>query len=375
MSLLEDKVTTRLSFDHDALSSISVCMIVKNEAYQLNNLLTALDDAIEEVIVVDTGSTDDTVSIASQHKNVKVYHFPWCNDFAKARNESIKYATKDYILWLDADDMIDKQDIIKLKFHLHNYPGKAVYLTLQDIQAGNIFSSLQLRIFPNVPGVEFVGRVHEQVTFSLDKLGILTTAAPIVVQHYGYDSAETVIRKLKRNLYILLEELRSEPNNYLVNLNIGKCFVGIEKFSEAEPYIDRAIEVLETTKTIGSKDNFFLAYVTKVTILSVNGKTDEAVKLLESKRSDFAGLTIYNYTMGEMYFRTKNYKKAYKDLLSLKNNSDFGIIPFNKQALKPLWIFFLTSCIHLGDKENIEFCIRTLTEDKEFTIPWEIKET
>ena len=85
-----------------ASPSVSACMIVKNEADNLDRCLRSLKGAVDDIIVVDTGSTDETVSIAKRH-HAQVLTFTWCDDFAAARNESIRHATSDWVLWLDAD--------------------------------------------------------------------------------------------------------------------------------------------------------------------------------------------------------------------------------------------------------------------------------
>lgn len=94
--------------------NLSLCMIVKNEHDTLSRCLDSAKDIADEIIIVDTGSTDDTKNIALKYTD-KVYDFTWCHDFAKARNFSFSKATKDYIMWLDADDVILNEDIEKIK--------------------------------------------------------------------------------------------------------------------------------------------------------------------------------------------------------------------------------------------------------------------
>ncbi|GIO28076.1 glycosyltransferase [Ornithinibacillus bavariensis] len=94
--------------------SISLCMIVKNEEEVLARCLDSVKDIVDEINIVDTGSTDNTVEIANRYTD-RVFYFEWIGDFAAARNESFKYATKDYILYLDADDVLLEEDRKKLK--------------------------------------------------------------------------------------------------------------------------------------------------------------------------------------------------------------------------------------------------------------------
>ena len=94
---------------------ISLCMIVKDEELTLDRCLKSAKDIADEIIIIDTGSKDNTKLIASKYTD-KIYDFKWCDDFAKARNYSFSKATKDYIMWLDADDVILDKDIVKLKY-------------------------------------------------------------------------------------------------------------------------------------------------------------------------------------------------------------------------------------------------------------------
>ncbi|BBF41672.1 glycosyl transferase, group 2 family protein [Lachnospiraceae bacterium KM106-2] len=93
--------------------TISLCMIVKNEEDNLGNCLESVKEAVDEIIIVDTGSTDRTKEIASRYTD-KIFDFTWIDDFSAARNESFRHATMDYLLWLDADDIIKKEDLDKL---------------------------------------------------------------------------------------------------------------------------------------------------------------------------------------------------------------------------------------------------------------------
>ncbi|MBL0388016.1 glycosyltransferase family 2 protein [Tumebacillus sp. ITR2] len=94
--------------------TISLCLIVKNEALTLPRCLDSIHDLVDELIILDTGSTDSTVEIAATYTH-RVYHFPWIDDFAAARNAAFSYATQDYILWLDADDQLLEPDRAKLR--------------------------------------------------------------------------------------------------------------------------------------------------------------------------------------------------------------------------------------------------------------------
>ena len=94
--------------------TISLCMIVKNEKDTLGRCLESVKDIVDEIVIVDTGSSDETKEIAGRFTS-NIYDFEWIDDFSAARNYSFSKATKDYIMWLDADDVIMEEDAIKIK--------------------------------------------------------------------------------------------------------------------------------------------------------------------------------------------------------------------------------------------------------------------
>jgi glycosyltransferase involved in cell wall biosynthesis len=364
-----DQVTKHITFDKATLPTISVCIIAKNEEKDLPRLLNIIHDIVDEIIVVDTGSTDRTKEIALSY-GAKVYDFPWIDDFSAARNESLRHATKDYILWLDADDTIEKQDIAKLKFHIKNNMGTAAFIHLSDRRPNAEYVSLQLRVFPNHLGLKFAGRVHEQISLDIEEKGIKYSTCPINVIHLGYNSLESINKKLSRNINILLEEIKDNPDGYLTNLHLAKTYIGLEKIEEARPFAEKAVALVQQNKAGVSKENSFLAVMSKVTILLHDLKVKETIEFLEGMRSMFSGFPMFKYTIGEIYFRDKKYEKAYKNLLILKGKSpDFGLVPINPHSMiKQLTVFLMVASLHVGDFRTAEYCISTMINDTQFKI-------
>ncbi|MFN3533586.1 MAG: glycosyltransferase family 2 protein, partial [Candidatus Brocadia sp.] len=103
-------ITGHLTASNKYRPTLSACMIVKNEEKFLPQCLQSIKDAVDEVIIVDTGSTDKTVEIAKSF-GARVYHHPWKNSFSEARNHSLSYATGDWILQIDADEALEQTDI------------------------------------------------------------------------------------------------------------------------------------------------------------------------------------------------------------------------------------------------------------------------
>ncbi len=148
--------------------SVSLCMIVKNEEDVLARCLESAADLVDEIIIVDTGSTDHTREIAARFTD-KVYDFPWRDDFSAARNESFSHAAMDYCLWLDADDVLleeDRKAFLALKKTLD----PAVSVVMAPYHAGFdenghvTFSYYRERLIKNRAGMRWTGAVHEAIT-------------------------------------------------------------------------------------------------------------------------------------------------------------------------------------------------------------------
>lgn len=147
--------------------TVSLCMIVKNEERVLGRCLKAAGEFADEIIIVDTGSTDKTKEIAEQFTK-KVYDFAWKDDFAAARNEAFSKATMDYCMWLDADDVVTEENqkmLCRLKETLDGNTDMVMmkYATSEDREGKPLFSYYRERLVKNGRGFLWKGRVHEAI--------------------------------------------------------------------------------------------------------------------------------------------------------------------------------------------------------------------
>lgn len=363
-----DNVTRKIVFTGEALPSLSLAMIVKNEENVLGNLLSEVENAVDEIVVVDTGSTDKTIEVAKKYGAI-VHSFPWCDDFSAARNESIKYCTKDYIIWLDADDMISAQEISKLKSMIKERPNKAYFVTLVDRRPDKVYQSLQLRIFPNNKDLQFSGRVHEQISFCCESKGIQYETLPISVSHLGYSTEDTINYKLKRNLDIAYEEVETNPN-FLLYLNIAKTHIGMQEFGKATPFVDKAVDMIRDNTANVSKENMFIAILTKINLLAIKNDVHGIKILLEEFKIRFMDLDIFRLSYGETLFILGEYKEAYKMLYIVKDHKvNLGVIPFDYESLvKSMDLLLLFSSLNLGDKYIAEEVIRKISKVENYTM-------
>ncbi len=232
-------------------------MIVRNEEHNLPLALAPLIGVVDEIIVVDTGSTDRTKEVAKSF-GAKVIDFPWRDSFSAARNESLRHATSAYALWLDADEHFDPPNIDKLKRLIAELgDNRVAYLMKQvSINEGSATPDAvisQVRLFRNDPRHRWIYRVHEQITPSLAAAGSTIAMSPVVVLHRGYRDPELSRRKLERNLHLVQLDLEDQPNDAFSLFNLGAAFIGLKRPAGALPQLQRASENPALRATIGGK--------------------------------------------------------------------------------------------------------------------------
>lgn len=183
--------------------TISLCMIVKNEEETLARCLDSVKDAVDEIVIVDTGSTDQTREIAGRYTG-RVYDFAWVNDFAAARNFAFSKGEKDYLMWLDADDILKPEDarkLIQLKQTLSPEVDMVLlpYHTAFDGQGRPTFLYYRERLVRRNAGFYWEGAVHEVIA---PRGRILTGDAAVTHQKPPHRTAG------QRNLQIYEQQLR-----------------------------------------------------------------------------------------------------------------------------------------------------------------------
>ena len=132
---------------------LSACLIVKNEEQRLPQCLESLRSLADEIIIVDTGSSDRTISIAKKYQ-ARVFHFDWCDDFSRARNYAIAQAKGKWILVIDADEVLEQSAIATLQEVMQRDDCLAVNLLRSEIDAKQAPYSLVLRLFRNHPAIK-----------------------------------------------------------------------------------------------------------------------------------------------------------------------------------------------------------------------------
>ncbi len=298
---------------------LSLCMIVKNEEKFLPGCLESVKNIVDEIIIVDTGSTDKTVEIACAY-GAKVFFFEWKNDFSLARNESIKHATGEWILILDADERLNPGQGEKIKKYLSmDFDG--LYVKVISIgKDGKETVNEYPRIFRKKESIKFEGKIHEQITPSIIKSGGKLAKTDITITHLGYaQSDEVMSKKYERNLSLLLEQIKENPNDAYAYYHIGVIKILIGKKEEGIEYLKKSIQI--------PKENSNLSDPIRAVIYNILGKYEiqnenfsEAMKYL-NKSKKLAPMQVSSYYyIGLAHAKQSNFPLAINSFESALKN-------------------------------------------------------
>lgn len=279
--------------------TVSLCMIVKDEETYIRRCLDSVSNLVDEIIIVDTGSTDSTLCIAAEY-GAKIFKFTWQEDFAIARNFSIENAKSDYILVLDADEYIDQDT--NLQESINDMKDYYIINFKNYMDGGYVSNHQAIRLFKNNIGLKYFGKIHEHLNIDdFDNLSV--TFADFIIHHDGYKKEVfSQKNKFERNFKILEKEVKSNPTGYnLFNLGTqykvgGEYLKALEQFKKSYPL---------------SKDQIYLPYL----IYSMGDcllqleRNKDGIRLMKDSIELFPKYTGFYYLTG-LFYENLNYFKA-----------------------------------------------------------------
>lgn len=229
------------------MPTISACLIVRDEEENLTLCLEALEPWVDEICVLDTGSTDRTVELATE-RGAKVGRFAWCDDFAAARNACLELATSDWILSVDADELLDPESGPALRAATLVEEAQAYLVWLDNLESAEAgkrpdFSSVGLaRLYRNRPAIRWTRPVHESLMESLIALGAIELEhSGLRLVHSGY--LPEVVRargKRERNLAILSTRREAEPDDLFNLYKLATTCGTLDRIDEAREILEEA---------------------------------------------------------------------------------------------------------------------------------------
>jgi glycosyltransferase involved in cell wall biosynthesis len=303
------------------MKKVSLVMIAKNEELNIKRCLDSVEKSVDEMIVVDTGSTDKTKEIAI-NCGAQVYEFAWSNDFAEARNFGLSRSTGDWILSLDADEYLTKnhRHTIQSFINKENRIGRIKVISDFDNNGQKMQSSAYIsRIFPK--GVQYTGRIHEQLNSDLERR-ILN----IEVLHSGYYQTN----KTERNISLLTLALNENPNDAYYMYQLGK------EYRNLKDYL-KACEILAKSHSLAKRhENYYYSMVIEyLSNLLRSEQLKEAIQIIHSEEPYFLNHPDFYFLKGNIlmnYLSTTSnttindlaeIEKAFLTCLSIGETSPF----------------------------------------------------
>jgi glycosyltransferase involved in cell wall biosynthesis len=249
-------------------AKVSLIMIVRDEENNLPHCLESVRGLFDEIIVVDTGSKDRTKEIAKGF-GARVIDFVWIDDFSAARNLALANATGDYVLWLDADDVIEPQHKDKLADVLTSLGTDKweayVLRCICDIEGGGGQLAVDHpRLFPRLDSIRWTGRVHEQIIPALHHAQISMVWTDVVIRHTGYADATIHEQKRQRNFILLSRELAEKPNDPFIYYYLGTLAFERKQWQEALGYFIISLAKWGTTESIACNLFSMIAWTNQI---------------------------------------------------------------------------------------------------------------
>lgn len=362
---------------------LSIGMIVKNESKYLNKCLMALKplmDAVEsELIIVDTGSTDDTIEIAKKYTD-KVFFHEWNDDFSEARNLTIKHSIGEWFFYLDADEILeDAEDLIRFFSSKESKKYNLASINIKNIDIDGVTKDLVGFVSPRIcrnEAIFFKGKIHEQINY---KGPVYTCECSII--HYGYISTDLGLmeRKFIRNKELIIKELKNEPDNHYLWYQLYTTYSMHKDYEDAIEPIEKAYEIVKRKRI--KPFNCMYVYNALINTYIDKCKYNDAericIEAINSKQMDTTGyidtyffLAIAQTNLYKNKEAVESFKK-YLELLekdkNLKLTKDYTVVVYTIQNCE--FVYFNLSNLY-ERLENFEeaFKYALMLENKTKTI-------
>lgn len=329
---------------------LSAALIVKNEERFLEGCLRSLVGVIDEVVVVDTGSDDQSKEIA-RSLGAHVHEYPWTGDFAAARNESLRLCHSDWILYIDADERVREgfgsglnellADTAKVGYYVrfHVRPGFSPYR--------------ELRIFRNDSLVRFQGVIHENIwpgirSRQAERGGEIGECG-LVLEHLGYEGDQR--HKHQRNLPLLLESLEKDPDKVFNWCHLARVYEGLGEEQQAERAWRTGIEVVRRKEIIQPGDSFpYLGLIEWYM-----ARETDATMLLEEAAELFPGNLQVTWNYGRQLMKSGHYEQAvplFRELLG-RDEEDLDLwVGYDRRLFGVLAYDSLATCYFRLDRHT-----------------------
>jgi len=285
---------------------LTICMIVKNEAEMLKRHLPNLTAVADEVIVVDTGSSDETVKVAKE-LGARLFKFAWIKDFAAARNHSLQYARSRWIMCVDADELVQKEDLLKIREWLKSAQAEVYALPVYECERGEL-KPLSIyfrpRIFRHHLGYHYVRPINEQLADAKGKVQTGKETQDPPVYHFGaHLTTEKMEQKRERNIELFEKMIKANPADIYFHFLLANNYQG-------KGLADQALAEYEKVLSLApASDLAYEAMIYRAIILNNRNQLklalDQAIAAVKIRKSP-AVLNI----LGNIFIAAKQYDHA-----------------------------------------------------------------
>ena len=271
----------------ELVEGLSVVMIAKNASRYLQESLSSISGVANEIVFIDTGSTDSSVEIAKNHA-CRIFVFNWCDDFSTAKNFGIEQARYRWIMIIDSDEVLYGNDAKTILDEALLHDSAPAYIVYQDslFDSGEVKPNMAIRLFQNDPCIRFTNPVHECISEKLFSHwhDYYPSILDVHLKHYGYLSMN-IHGKHERNLALLQRWVDAEPDNIIGNYKLGSTLFAVGRKEESLIYLEKAFEHFPVSMNRYTFPFLHVFAINYHNALVSSGKTEKA-KLFEQMIAD-----------------------------------------------------------------------------------------
>jgi tetratricopeptide (TPR) repeat protein len=294
---------------------LGLCMIVRNESRALGQCLDSVRDWVAEMIVVDTGSTDETVTIARDH-GATVGHFPWCDDFSAARNAALSQATREWVLVLDGDETCHINNAADFAHALQQTKYDGFSLPISSLNDDGTHSqAMVFRLFRRtLPDMRYRGEIHEQLVAVAEGKVRTSSLSCIRLSHDGYTTAVFTSKdKSSRNILLSRKVAQSRPNDPFSWFVLAMALTHSDPDGMLEA-ARTAFTMLEVSQSKGRGEQYVVnLYLAAIGVHISRGQTNEAMVLADQGLTIFPDSPDLHYQRGGNRMSTGDFAGAAED--------------------------------------------------------------
>ena len=333
---------------------LSLCIICKNEEQRIERCINSVKNYVDEMIVVDTGSTDKTIDIVKK-LGAKVFEIEWEDDFSKARNYAISKAKGNWIIFLDADEYVIEEDrkyIRNYVIEAINKNSEGIMVEMINVDSEKVQSIFRpVRIFKRSPKIQYTGKIHELVLKEGKQMKLLNFKEPLRLKHDGYsDEVKNEKNKINRNLGMLLKEYEFNKESGNICYYLMETYYADGKLQEAYEFGHKVLEYNNGNLT-GIKQ---ITYSTLLQVYFDLKKTEkEMEKLYKDAVQSDPVYPDFDFRYGYYWYKKTEYKQAilYLEQSLVKIENYTGIEKSNVVA-DIVTLYRMLSHCYLGENMN-----------------------